>query len=199
MADRILEEYEHQGKTYVIADYDTEVSYKEWVEDETPYGEIERQHWPFTPFKVVFKSHTPAPDYHCVRVHVDGVVAARMMVEGSAKELELRGFQGSLGSDWSLKEFCFSPPRPKKKTKTGDWDSADQISADRLDQLGSIVVTVHRVQRLRSEDHHFEAAPVTFVDANKKVCRPDPPESITCLMRCALQDCNRVSATAAAR
>ena len=74
VADQPLKEIHHNGKVYVVTEYDTPVSYKVWVEDESPFGEVERQYWPLTPFEVLVMFHKPLADRLCVTIRIDGVV-----------------------------------------------------------------------------------------------------------------------------
>ncbi len=68
-----------------------------------------------------------------------------------------------------MKEFCFSPPRPVKKLQSGEHDPNDKIASERLLDLGSVVITIHKADFLRSENVVKDAQAVTFAEANKKV------------------------------
>jgi hypothetical protein len=173
VADQPLKEIQHVGKIYVVTEYDTPVSYTVWVEDESPFGEVERQHWPFTPFEVLVTSHQPVQlaraDYLCVTIRLDGVEAARKIVPGTERSICFKGIQGSLGDDLDLKQFCFSLPRPVKKLRSGVHDPNDKIASERLQDLGSVVVTIRKATLLHSKEVVRGACAVNFADANKKV------------------------------
>jgi hypothetical protein len=200
VANKPLEEFEHNAKTYVVVDYKSDVSYHIPVEDESPFGEMERQNWPFTPFRINIKSHCPVPDYLSATVRLDGVKAAQHIVDGNKSSLEFQGIQGRIGFDSDLKEFCFSPPRPRKRIQPTNFDPEDKVSAQRLSELGSIVVEIHKVQKHSSREEYISSNPVFFSDANKQVLARF---SISKLLfphgNNDLQDCKAASATAASR
>ena len=169
VADRPLEEVEHKSKTYIAVDYNSEVSYKIPVEDESPFGEIERQDWPFTPFKILVKSNSTEAEYMFLCVRLDGTDAVQTFMTRDQRSITLTGIQGRLGNNSDLKEFCFSPPRPRKKISPNPLDSADKISPKRLSELGSIIVDIYKVHLLRTENTFVRSSPVNFSDASKEV------------------------------
>ncbi len=142
------------------------MSYKLWVEDESPYGEIERQYWPYTPFEVMVTSHNPEIEYFQAKVRIDGLEASLKYSKGSVL---IKGFQGSMGSNANTREFCFSPPRPAKKRRTGEQDRNDKIAAERLCDLGSIVVTIRKSKLTHTEEIMQKTRSVNYAEANKEV------------------------------
>jgi hypothetical protein len=209
VADQHLKEIQYGGKIYVVSEYDTAVSYTVWVEDESPFGEVERQYWPFTPFEVLVMFHKPVQpaDAFCVTIRIDGVDASQKFVRGNEQSIRFRGFQGALGFDADLKEFCFSPPRPVKKLRSGAHDPNDKIASERLLDLGSVVVTIQKATLTHSQDVVKDSCAVNFADANKKVYISPPSHHRSRKIvaeRCfdkqnSLQDCKAAGSTAAAR
>jgi hypothetical protein len=169
VSDQPMREIHHGGKIYVVTEYDTPVSYKVWVEDESPFGEVERQYWPFTPFEVLVMSHKPLADWLCVTIRIDGVDASLKIVQGTEQSIRFQGIQGTLGDDADLKQFCFSPPRPVKKLRSGEHDPNDKIASERLLDLGSVVVSIRKATLSHSDEVVRGACAVNFADANKKV------------------------------
>jgi hypothetical protein len=170
VAGQPIKEIQYGGKIYVVTEYDTSASYKVWVEDESPFGEVEGQHWPFTPFELLVTYHAAIAEYFCVKVRIDGVDACMKFIRGTEHSIRIKGFQGILGNDRDMKEFCFSPPRPVKKSR--EHDPKDKITSERLLDLGSIVITIHKATLHCVENIVIDGSAVNFAEANKEVTYP---------------------------
>ena len=202
VAGRPLEKIVYNSKTYIAVDYYSESSYKIPVEDESPFGEIERQLWPCTPFQVHVKSNQAVSDHFVVIVRLDGLEVAKGCIAKSDESILFQGIQGRLGCNLDLKELCFSPPRPRKKASPNSYDPADKVSLERQAELGSIIIEIHKANLIGTENTYIGPHMVSFSNANKEV---GTLLTLFPLWYCIeyhrgdLQDCRSASVTAASR
>ncbi len=88
--------------------------------------------------------------------------------------------------------------RPRKRIQATNFE--DEVSAQRLSELGSIIVEIHKVQKLSSGKEYLSSSPVNFLDANKQVLARFSISKLVCPNgKSYLQDCKAASATAASR
>ena len=111
----------------------------------------------------------PSPS-QWAEVFVDGKRAQHFVLHGPSSTKTFVGFAQNMGHRGGEKAFCFSMPRPVFEV-AGQSSIEPEQDPEKLADIGSVRIDLHRTSFLRREDKDLHGAGVDFDPTDKKTAK----------------------------